>query len=717
MCRRLHRSSVLGLILLFAGSLIYDAEAFPSGTPAVGPGQAKAQSARAPEVHRFTLDATIPIAGGVYGVITGDLRKDGVTRIVAGSESSHYAYVFHRQGGSYVEEWNTLYGDGGNVIPAAVGDVDNDGQNEFLISVYDTGKIFMYRWNGATYAKVHEQYFGGLYMSAAVGDMDRDGANELIVDGNGVSPLVSVFDYDSASQTFILAWSAPKGNALQIAIGDPDNDGELEAVVPLPWDYPPGKLMIIGYNGGAYSVEATLTSFPVGLCGAAVADFDGDGKNEIVTGLFNIVSASYPVYLVKHNGAQYDVTTLADAGAGTFGIAAGDIDRDGLPEAAVSVNGSGPLVVEFQDPGWSSAFVPIPGGQYGTLADLDGDYRAEILTAAGVVGIVSDTAGRSFLGANIVGTSSDEIVGDLATQGLWYWDITNLNWTQLTPIEPEGLTAANFDADSTLEIAADFGSLGLWIWNGGAWSQVTGFNPEGLVAARLAGTSPAALIADFGKAGVWKYEGGAWNQLTGGNAQEMIAADFDGDGVEELVADFGSIGLWLWDGGAWTQLSGRDADLLETADTDAAGGKEVLADFGALGLWLWKAGVWTQLSGARAECLAAGNVNAVPGDEVFADFGALGLWVRASTGWTQLSGANADYMVLGDVDGTHRLAADFGGLGLWLWENPNWSQLSAFNPDTLAEADPDADGYSEFVADFGTTGIWLWNDGSWSQIK
>ena len=53
-------------------------------------------------------------------------------------------------------------------------------------------------------------------------------------------------------RTFHLAWSAPRGNVLQIAVGDPDNDGQREAVVPLPWDYPPGKMMIIGFNGSAY---------------------------------------------------------------------------------------------------------------------------------------------------------------------------------------------------------------------------------------------------------------------------------------------------------------------------------------------------------------------------------------------------------------------------------------------------------------------------------
>ncbi len=69
----------------------------------------------------------------------------------------------------------------------------------------------MYRWDGAIYQKVHEQYFGGNYMPAAIFDIDRDGANELIMDGSGAAPFISVYNYDCGGGTFVLAWSAPTG--------------------------------------------------------------------------------------------------------------------------------------------------------------------------------------------------------------------------------------------------------------------------------------------------------------------------------------------------------------------------------------------------------------------------------------------------------------------------------------------------------------------------
>ena len=336
----------VGSVCVLAGMAGFDAGIQKTGAPLAAPNAGILSGP--PETHEFATDATISVGSPIEALIAGDLRNDGVNRLVIGMSGTHYAYVYGKPGASYVEEWNNLYAGGDDVIPVAVGDVDNDGLNEFLISVYGTGNIYMYRWNGATYQKVHEQYFGGNYMPAAIFDIDRDGANELIVDGSGAGALISVFDYDSASENFYWPGPLPRGTPFRSPSGDPDNDGQREAVVPLPWDYPPGKMMIIGYSGSAYAVEETISSFSSGLGGAAVADFDGDGKEEIITGLFNVVSTAFPVYLVKHDGAQYNVTTLYNAGHGTFLVQAGDIDRDGLPEAVITVNGPSAEVIEWQ---------------------------------------------------------------------------------------------------------------------------------------------------------------------------------------------------------------------------------------------------------------------------------------------------------------------------------------------------------------------------------
>jgi len=252
----------------------------------------------------FQIDASISIDGGVRGVIAGDIRNDGSMRIIAGSAHSGYVHVFKYDQGNYVEEWSEVVFPGGEITPTAVGDVDNDGKNEFLVYVMETpgycptnGNIYMYEWTGATYELVLVQHLGSpsCYMPAAITDLDRDGNNELIID----TGKLSVYRYLLQDNEFEHVWSALDGDVNQVAIGDADGDGQDEVVCCFPWTTP-GKIVIIGYDGTEYNVEARITDFPDGLGGGTVADFDDDGQNEIITSLFNVVATEHPVFLVEY---------------------------------------------------------------------------------------------------------------------------------------------------------------------------------------------------------------------------------------------------------------------------------------------------------------------------------------------------------------------------------------------------------------------------------
>ncbi len=233
------RVSVFVAVLAMAAPIPFQAGSFPAGAPRAMVKTGLLPSP--PETHEFVSDASTPIAGGCYGAIAGDLRNDGVNRIVAGTWGSHYAYVFRNQGGTYVEEWSHLYGSGDNVIPVAVGDADNDGRNEFLIHVYGTGTIYMYRWDGAAYQKVHEQYFGGLYQPAAIFDIDRDGANELVVDGSGAAPYISVYNYNSSVLPLTWPGRRPMGTPFRSRSAIPTVTGSAKPSSPSPGTIPPAR--------------------------------------------------------------------------------------------------------------------------------------------------------------------------------------------------------------------------------------------------------------------------------------------------------------------------------------------------------------------------------------------------------------------------------------------------------------------------------------------
>lgn len=342
--------------------------------------------------HDFQVDAQINI--GEQALIAGDLRNDGIQRIVSGNYvhdetgNSGYIRVYSYTGGNYVEEWSTLIQPNNNsrILPVAVGDVNNDGKNEFLVNVFRMNKLQIYQWNGTTYEMILEQSIGNDYAPAAIFDIDRDGLNELVIDDKGG---ISVYEYLNSS--LVKVWAAGNGHCNQIAIGDPDGDGKKEAVAFLPWA-DPGEIMVIGYDGSNYAIEATIQDFPLGgLGGGAVADFDNDGKQEMITSLFNISAAEYPIYLVKYVSGNYVVETLDNASMGMFQIHAGDIDGDGFPEASILRNSSNSFVVEYRSGSYHVLEVVHTGaGIFGDVADVDGDGKPEILSGAQGIIIVSD---------------------------------------------------------------------------------------------------------------------------------------------------------------------------------------------------------------------------------------------------------------------------------------------------------------------------------------
>ena len=172
----------------------------------------------------------------------------------------------------------------------ALADIDGDGVDEIVITDND-GTVSVLNNEGEVQCTFDtgNQIWG----SPAIADMDEDGSLEIIVssksrhlyilDGNCTVEM----DYDAGQYLM----GSP-------ALGDIDGDGELEIVVG---GYSsPGKLFAINPDG------TDVTGFPIQLGekiqrGVALADFNGNGKVDIVCG-----TDGENLYLI------YDDGTIAD---------------------------------------------------------------------------------------------------------------------------------------------------------------------------------------------------------------------------------------------------------------------------------------------------------------------------------------------------------------------------------------------------------------------
>jgi hypothetical protein len=297
--------------------------------------------------------------------------------------------------GNYTLQWSYNYGTspwtcGRFQGPQPIGDADNDGKNELLISGRD-GLLRVMKWNpqNQTYLQVQAlhpplypltncdaggmaigdvmnngknqiaatwytalyQYSNGKYRlvtfnpwiffhsggssDCLIGDCLNDGKNELILSGSGyesTSPVgeIIVFQWNGLFLKRVAQWKDPKvnGNVYMAGLGDVNNDGKNEIVCAYA-----NKIMVLQWDAVNKVFQPTMIKQYLKTqdapFGCVCKDCDGDGKAEI------LVSFEAPhITIFKWNGSGYATqfdATWKDGDPVIEGIDVGDTDGDGIP--------------------------------------------------------------------------------------------------------------------------------------------------------------------------------------------------------------------------------------------------------------------------------------------------------------------------------------------------------------------------------------------------
>jgi hypothetical protein len=270
------------------------------------------------------------------GMAIGDVTNDGDNEIAATWYTTVYKYTAAKYriiGLNPYIFWNN----GGNP-DCLIGDCDNDGKNEVILSGGPMGRggpvgeITVFRWNGKYLQRVAEwndaDVDGYVYM-AGLGDVDDDGENEIVC---AYENKVIVLNWDAQNKMFIstniyraLGQNFPFG----VVCKDCDNDGKVEILLSYV-DYTETndpRITIFKWNGTGYPIQFDIT-WPGGepvIEGIDVGDTDDDGLNEVVAG-------AGLTHILQWNGSTY----VEEAALPTFGwmaiVCIGDCDNDGKNE-------------------------------------------------------------------------------------------------------------------------------------------------------------------------------------------------------------------------------------------------------------------------------------------------------------------------------------------------------------------------------------------------
>jgi FG-GAP-like repeat len=308
-----------------------------------------------------------PTEHGLDAIVSGDLDGDGLPDIVANTAdvTSNDIFILRNQtgGAGTFTVSQTFAADFVNRI--AIADMNGDGRPDLVIAAHTLMLALQAAGTPGSFAAPTTLYTppsGRGPARLAIGDLNGDGLPDVaIADSNGVTVLfhAAAADPPAIGSTLSVFTNSRVGELCALAIADIDGDGRNDLVVADPDGNSLAVLTQSQTTAGQLLPAVRFGSMPLGEGYAiAVRDLDADGHPDVVTGgsdgvrVFLQDPTSPGNYLASNH---YSAPMTAD------GVAIADVDDDGRPDiisssgTSCSLNSDGlckrtPPGVLYQDP-------------------------------------------------------------------------------------------------------------------------------------------------------------------------------------------------------------------------------------------------------------------------------------------------------------------------------------------------------------------------------
>jgi VCBS repeat protein len=263
----------------------------------------------------------------------------------------------------------------------AAADLDGDGKLD-LLTDDNNGLSFLKGVGDGTFKAALASPLPGRAVGLALGDLDSDGRLDAVVgDSNGYNIRVLPGRGDGS---FAMATSYTGGlNSYYQKVGDINGDGKLDIVASDSsgtGDY----TVLINKGNGTFNPAAVVKTC-LGPEELVLRDLNGDGKIDVAFSCGGFQGGLLGVHMGKGDGTFGPIATYASGGQ-PWGMAAGDVDRDGDLDLVVA-NDDDSNVGVYINPG-NGLFKPrvvYPSGKSNPSAvaveDLDGDAWPDLAVA------------------------------------------------------------------------------------------------------------------------------------------------------------------------------------------------------------------------------------------------------------------------------------------------------------------------------------------------
>jgi hypothetical protein len=221
-----------------------------------------------------------------------------------------------------------------------MGDFNMDGLRDVAMTTSTQLMVFMQNSDGSL-ANPVAYAAGSRPESLAVGDLNNDGRADIVVT-NYTGNTISVF-LQQSSGTFAARLPYPTNSGPDsVAVGDITGDGLVDIVIS-HWTAADIGVYTQSASGGLNPM-VTYASPQAGRDDIGIADVNNDGRNDVIKMNGQGFNPNLSVYLQTADGLLGAASSYSVTNCGAFclshGLGTGDVTGDGLTDIVVSYGGN-----------------------------------------------------------------------------------------------------------------------------------------------------------------------------------------------------------------------------------------------------------------------------------------------------------------------------------------------------------------------------------------